>query len=129
MGREADARLKLAAALANNLDLRDRFGRPVMEGGGYTVNFLQAPVYSVEKIAAALDRPDLPSGTFRVSLVSHITLLLMNGQPTEELALCAMPRTAAPPAEPPPDEDPAPPADTDQPPALPVEENSDAPRT
>lgn len=92
MGHEADIHRNIAAALANNLDLRDRFGRPIMEGGGYTVNFLQPPVYTAEKIAPALDRPDLPAGTFRVTLVSRTTLLLVNGVPTEELALCAMPQ-------------------------------------
>ncbi len=145
MGREADARQKLAAALANNPDLRDRFGRPIMEGGGYTVNFLQPPVYTAEKIAAALDRPDLPPGTFRVTLVSTVTLLLINGAPTDELALCAMPKAmreaaaAPPPGDQVPPSDgiqltdapdiPAPPAgDQPPPPALP-EESPDVPQS
>lgn len=116
MGHEANARQKLAAVLANNPNLKDRFGRPIMEGGGYTAHFLQPPVYTVEQITPALDRPDLPPGTFRVVLTSRITLLLANGIPTEELALCAMPKamqaasTEPPPVDPPVDP-PAPPGD------------------
>lgn len=100
MGREASIHANIESALRNNPHLLDRFGRPVIEGAQYTYTVALPQIYTVEKIAPVLDRQDLPPGMFRVQMVSRITVIVGNGMPVEELALCYMPPPAPEPPAP-----------------------------
>lgn len=83
-------RRAIARELAKSARLVDRFGRPILERCGYTVNMLQPPIYTVDEIIPVLDRVDVPRGSFRVRMTAHMTLICSNGVPVDELALCSM---------------------------------------
>lgn len=89
------ARQREQQEMLNHPTLIERFGRPLLVGGTYTLDLRYLPVFTIESIEQELD-PRYPPGLFKVLATSRMLFYVKHRVAMEEFTLIGMPEAIMP---------------------------------